>query len=78
MKVKGQTFECEGKYFRVYRITLNKEGTRTFVHFHRIQSLFSHRLYGKEVYYTEELSCFLKEYMHVDDVPPPIPSDKEI
>jgi hypothetical protein len=73
MKIKGQIFECDGKHFKVYRISLNRESTKTFVHFHRVHSPSSPRLYGKEVYYTEELSTFLKEYISINDAPPPLP-----
>jgi hypothetical protein len=73
MKIKGQCFECDGMYFRVYRISYNREGTKTFVHFHRVPSPQSHKLCGREVYHTEELSSFIEEYINTNDAPPPIP-----
>jgi hypothetical protein len=78
MKIKGQCFENDGSYFRVYRITHNRELTRTFVHFHKVSSPLSTNICGRDRYYTEELPIFLKEYSNTNDEPPPIPNHPPI
>ena len=60
------------KYYYVHRITSNAGKTELFVHYYQVRSFTDKKKINKDLYYSENLKVFEKEYRSEYE-PPPIP-----